>query len=119
MTIRLYFDEDALRHALVESMRKRGVDVVTPLDVGMVQKTDEQQLEYATAQYRCIYSFNMGDFCRIHSEWMAVNRQHAGIIVARQRQYSVGEQMRRLLKLVGNRSTEDMNNRLEFLSDWS
>ncbi len=46
------------------------------------------------------------------------NVVHAGIILARQRQYSVGEQMRRLLKLVGAMSAEDMQDRLEFLSDW-
>lgn len=28
MTIRLYFDEDSMRHALVEALRIRGVDVL-------------------------------------------------------------------------------------------
>jgi hypothetical protein len=119
VTVRLYFDEDTVRHALVEALRKRGVDVVTPLDVGMIQKTDEEQLEYAAPQGRTLYTFNMGDFCRIHSEWMAANRDHAGIIVARQQRCSVDEQLRCLLKLIGTRSADDLRNRLEFLSDWS
>ena len=57
MTIRLYFDEDSMRHALVEALRKRGVDVLTPLEVGSTEQADEQQLEYAAAQGRTIYSF--------------------------------------------------------------
>jgi hypothetical protein len=50
---------------------------------------------------------------------MAANRDHTGIIVARQQRYSVGEQLGRLLKLIGTRSADEMQNRLEFLSDWN
>lgn len=67
---------------------------------------------------RVIDSFNVGDFCRIHALWLMRHTAHAGIILSRQRQFSVGDQMRRLLKLVGTLSAEDMQNRLEFLSDW-
>ena len=31
---------------------------------------------------------------------------------------SVGEQMRRLLRLIAARTAEDMRNRIEFLSNW-
>jgi len=34
VTIRLYFDEDTVRHGLVAALRRRGVEVVTPLDAG-------------------------------------------------------------------------------------
>ena len=118
MTIRLYFDEDSMRHALVEALRKRNVDTLTAFEAGTTEQTDEQQLEYAAARGRAIYSFNVGDFCRIHSEWLVRHKSHAGIILARQRQFSVGEQMRRLLRLIGTMSAEDMQDRLEFLSDW-
>ena len=118
MTIRLYFDEDSMRHALVEALRKRGVDVLTPLEVGSTEQTDEQQLEYAATQGRAIYSFNVGDFCRIHAEWLRQHKSHTGIVLAHQQQFSVGEQMRRLLRLSGMVTAEDMQDRLEFLSDW-
>jgi hypothetical protein len=114
----LYFDEDSMRHALVEALRKRGVDLLTPLDVGSTERTDEQQLEYAAAQGRAIYSFNVGDFCRIHAEWLSQHKSHAGIVLAHQQQFSVGEQMKRLLRLIGMVTAEDMQDRLEFLSDW-
>jgi hypothetical protein len=42
----------------------------------------------------------------------------AGIILARQQHYSVGEQMRRLLKLIAALSAEEMQNHIEFVSAW-
>ena len=63
-------------------------------------------------------SFNRGHFCRLHARWLAEQRPHAGILVARQQPYSIGRQMRRLLRLVAAQTAEEMQNRLEFLSDW-
>jgi hypothetical protein len=118
VTVRLYCDEDSMRHALVSALRKRGIDVLTALEAGTTEQTDEQQLTFATAQGRVIYSFNVGDFCHLHSQWLAARRSHAGIVLAQQQQFPVGEQLRRLARLVGALSAEEMRNRLEFLSDW-
>ena len=107
-----------MRHALVVGLRKRGVDRLTALEAGTTKETDEQQLAFAAAQGRAIYSFNVGDFCRLHSQWLAEPRRHAGIILARQQQFPVGEQMRRVVRLVGTLSEEEMRNRLELLGDW-
>ena len=49
---------------------------------------------------------------------LAQGKSHAGIILARQQHYSVGEQMRRLLKLIATKSAEEMKNQVEFLSAW-
>ena len=43
MRIRLYFDEDSARHSLARELRFRGADVVTTIETGMAQKTDEEQ----------------------------------------------------------------------------
>ena len=118
MTIRLYCDEDSMQHALVLALRKRGVDVATALEAGATEETDERQLALAAELGRAVYSFNVGDFCHLHSQWLAESRSHAGIVLARQQQFSVGEQMRRLLRLIGAVSAEEMQNRIEFLGDW-
>jgi hypothetical protein len=118
MTIRLYFDEDSMRQALVQALRARAVDVVTALDVGMIEVADEEHLEWAAAQGRVLYSFNVGDFNSLHTAWLSQGRSHAGIILAPQQRFSVGEQMRRLLNLIATQSTETMRDRLEFLSAW-
>ncbi len=119
MTVRLYVDEDAMDRHLVEALRARGVDVVTASDAGMVERTDSDHLEYAAAQGRVLYSFNVADFYRVHSAFLMQGRSHAGIVLARQQHYSVGEQMRRLLRLIATKSAEEMKNEVEFLSAWS
>lgn len=88
------------------------------LDSGMIERSDEDHLEYATKEGRVLYSFNVGDFYRLHQEYLAEGKSHAGIILARQQRYMVGEQMRRLLKLIAAKSAEKMKNRVEFLSAW-
>jgi hypothetical protein len=47
---------------------------------------------------------------------MSTGRRHGGIIVSDQVQ--VGVIVRRLLKLLSVRSATDMQDRLEFLSNW-
>lgn len=99
-------------------LRKRGVDVLTSLEAGTTEETDDAQLAFATAQGRGIYFFNVGDFYDLHSRWLSAQRSHAGIVLAQPQQFSVGEQFRRLVRLVNALSPEKMQNRLEFLSDW-
>lgn len=85
----------------------------------MIEHEDDEHLAYAAAQDRVIFSFNIGDFCRLHAEFLADQKSHAGIVVSRQQRYSIGEQMRRLLKLIGTKTADEMRNQLEFLTDWS
>jgi predicted nuclease of predicted toxin-antitoxin system len=116
--IRLYFDEDSMRRSLVRALRARGVDVITALEAGMIEREDAEHLDYATEQGRVLCTFNVGDFYRLHADYVAHGRSHAGIILMRQQYYSVGEQMRRLLKLMASKSADEMKNWVEFLSAW-
>jgi hypothetical protein len=116
--LRLYFDEDSLRHALVVALRARGIDVMTALEAGRGGRSDEDHLEYATSQGRVLYTFNIADFYQLHTDWLNGARSHAGLILCQQQQYSIGEQLRRLLNLIAARSAEDMIDRAEFLSTW-
>jgi predicted nuclease of predicted toxin-antitoxin system len=116
--IRLYFDEDSMRRGLVRALRARGMDVITALDAEMVERRDEEHLDYATEQGRVLCSFNVADYCRLHSSYLAQGKPHAGIILMRQQHYSVGEQMRRLLGLAASKSGDEMKNWIDFLSAW-
>jgi hypothetical protein len=118
MLIRLYLDEDAMDDDLVQALRVRGVDVETALDAQLIAHSDEEQLAYAASVRRTLYTFNVSDFMRLHSAYMAEGRTHAGIIFGQQQRYSVGEQMRRLRRLISLRSVEAMQNTFEFLSNW-
>jgi hypothetical protein len=117
MRVRLYLDEDASRHSLARELRLRGADVITAPEAAMTQKSDEEQLVWATNNGLALYSFNRGDFCRLHTAWLQAERSHGGVILSRQ-DLGVGEQMRRLLRLINQLTAEQMRNRLEFLSAW-
>jgi Domain of unknown function (DUF5615) len=116
MKLALYIDEDAMDTDLVQALRVRGVDVTTPKESKAEGWTDEQQLELATAQHRALYSFNVKDYMPLHSRFLGEGKSHAGIILAEQRQYSIGEQLRRLLTLVSTKSAEEMRDQVMFLS---
>jgi hypothetical protein len=118
MTIRLYIDEDAMAEALVQALTERGVDVTTANRENMVCRPDPEHLACATDLGCVLYSFNVRDFCQIHSEWLTANRPHAGIIVVSQKKFSIGEQMRRLLRIINTLTAEEMINSLEFLGSW-
>lgn len=118
MKIRLYLDEDAMDGDLVDALRLRGVDITTALSEGMIHRDDRDHLDYATSHGRVLYSFNMGDYLELHAEYLEQGKHHAGLILAQQQKFSLGEQMRRLLKIVNNRTAEAMQDQVEFLSVW-
>lgn len=113
---RLYLDEDTIKGALIQALQNADLDVVTVADVGRLGYCDREQLIWAAEQERVIYSFNIGDFCRLHSNFIAEKKNHTGIVLARQQQYSVGQQLRGLLKLAADKSAQEMVNNLMFLS---
>ena len=116
--VRLYFDADSMQRGVLAGLRARGVDATTALEGGMADRSDEEQLEFARSQGGVLFTFNASDFCRIHAELLAEGKSHAGIVVAPQQRYSIGERVRRLLKLLAAKTAEDMQNQLEFLSQW-
>ncbi|PSB30071.1 DUF5615 family PIN-like protein [Stenomitos frigidus] len=113
--IRLFIDEDSMDHRVVNALRSRGVDVTTVGEVRTTGFSDAEQLELATEQQRVLYTFNVGDFCQLHNIYMAEGRTHTGIMISSQ-DYAIGEQMRRVLKLMATESAESMINQLVFLS---
>lgn len=116
--IRVYLDEDAAHRSLVDALRSRGVTVLTALEVGLSGTPDEDQLRFA-AEHGCVlYSHNTSDFYRLHTEWISAGRGHAGMILAPQQRFSVGEQLRRILRIRATASAANMRNRIEFLTNW-
>ena len=114
--IKLYLDEDAQRTDLIQALRARRVDVETASEANLLGQPDDVQLEYATAQGRVVFTFNRGDFFRLHTEWLNRDQHHAGIILSDQ--LGTGAVIRRLLQLVDAKSADEMHDWLEFLSNW-
>ena len=115
--IQLYLDEDAESKKLLQALRSRGVDVTSAAEMEMLSCSDEAHLSLAWEHQRSLYSFNARDFYRLHTVWLKQGNSHAGIILGQQSS-SIGEQMRRLLRLIAAKSAEEMQNQVEFLSDW-
>ena len=111
----LYVDEDAGEHAVIEGLRARNIDVLTTIEAGQLGNDDPSQLEFASSIGRSIYTFNVGDFARLHNDYLTRNKIHAGIIVIPDQRYSIGEKVRRLASFISCTSAEAMVNRLEFL----
>jgi Domain of unknown function (DUF5615) len=114
----LYFDEDSVNRALIRALRARGMDVTNAVDAGHAGSPDRVQLEHATADGRVLFTYNVGDFLALHTQFRQEGRSHAGLILAVQQRYTVGEQLRRILRMNRERSSEDMRNRVEFLGSW-
>ena len=115
-SIKLYLDEDTISRALIRALRARGVDVLTAQEAEQMGASDDEQLVFAAAQGRTIFTFNTRDFAALHTEYLSRQQTHAGIIVSDQIQ--VGLIVKRLLKLLDAKSAEEMQNWLEFLSNW-
>ena len=108
-----------MKRTLVKALRTRGVDVLTAFEAYMIDREDDEHLDYATAQGRVLYTFNVGHFYDLHRTYLEVGQSHGGMILAQQKRYSVGEQMRRLLRLIATKTAEEMKNHVEFLSAWN
>lgn len=118
MRIRLYLDEDAMSRSLARELRARGIGVTTALAERMLGEDDVTQIEFAHAEGRVIYTYNVADFYRLHTQYLSEGKPHSGIILVHQKRFALGEQIRRVLKLVTTLSAEDMQSRAEFLSVW-
>jgi Domain of unknown function (DUF5615) len=115
--IHLYIDEDSQDQSLLRALRARQIDVLTVRDTDTYGLSDIEQLRLATQQNRVLYSHNIRDFCQLHTDFITNNENHTGIALLAQ-DYSVGEQVRAILEFIAARTAEDMQNQLEFLSQY-
>ena len=81
--IRLYLDED-VHKKVAAALRIRGYDVVSAHEERKWGISDFQQLEYAVSQSRAIFTFNVGDFIKLHDEYTQNNKSHFGILFSKQ-----------------------------------
>lgn len=118
MQIRLYLDEDSRSKALAHNLRLRGIDITTVAEERRQGLSDLEQLEFATSEGRVICTGNVGDFLQLHTEFLSSGKAHTGIIIIPRQVFSIGEQIRRLLRLIKTKSAESMWDNMEFLGNW-
>jgi predicted nuclease of predicted toxin-antitoxin system len=106
--IKFYLDEH-VHPAVAAGLRRRGVDVLTTKEAGMLSATDVEHLALAASEARVIFTQD-DDFLRLHAR----GQTHAGIVYARQRT-AVGHIVRGLMLIYQVLSAEEMHNHIEFL----
>ncbi len=113
-----YLDEDVIQKSLITALLKENLDILTTADVNRLGYSDEQQLIWAKEQNRVIYTFNVGDFCRLHKKFIPQGKNHAGIVLGQQQRYSIGQQLQGLLNITAQISSEQIQNKIIFLSNY-
>ena len=111
--IKLYLDED-VPESIAKALRLRGYNVTTVKEAGRKGLTDIDQLKYASSENRVIFTFNVADFCKIHSEFITKGFNHSGIILSKQ--LPIGIIFKALLRLLPNVTPEKVKNNLLWLS---
>ena len=104
----LFLDGDSCDSDFVAALRNRNVDVTSVIEVGFEERSDEDQMLWATSAGRVIYTFNARHFCQLHSTFLEAGRDHAGIVIGQQQRFSIGEQLRRMFRILNARSSSEM-----------
>jgi len=111
--IKIYADEN-VNGAIVQGLRRRGVEIQSTYEAGNLGNSDEEQLEYAVAQNACLFTHD-DDLLVIADQWQKAGKDHNGIIFVHQEKLSIGEIISRIKLLVDILAPEEMKNHIEFL----
>ncbi len=107
--IRFHLDEN-VDPAVAEGLRRRGADVTTSQEAGLLQSSDAQQLAFALAESRTIVTHDE-DFLAVASQ----GAPHAGSAYCHQEFRSIGQIIAGLMLIRDCLSPEEMRNHVEFL----
>jgi hypothetical protein len=112
---RLHLDADASIKALYRALVTRGHDVTrTPTEWMPLDASDEAQLLGATAQGRCIFTFNVRDFVSLAKRYP----QHRGIILAAQKSWTLSGLIAALDRLLTETEAADWVGQIRWLNQW-
>lgn len=107
--VKFYMDEHVPR-AVIEGLRRRGVDVRTVSEAGMLRAPDDDHLKLAHREGRVMFTQDE-DFLRLH----AAGTPHAGIVYIHQQSASISVMVHGLILIYEVLEADEMENHLEFL----
>ena len=113
--LRLHLDADVSIKALHSALTDRGHDVTrTPNEWITEDASDEIQLLKATAQGRCIFTFNIKDFSALAIQYPEHNR----IILAAQSSWNLSDLIKALDRLLSETQSEEWLGQIRWLNQW-
>lgn len=113
MALMFFFDE-CVDEDIAAALRAHRVDVITTTDLARKGISDEEQLAFAYAESRVIYTVDH-DFLRLADEYLEQSRPFAGVAYHRPGQRSKQEIIEALLLMNAVYDASDMENRVEFI----
>ena len=112
---KLHLDADTSIRVLHRTLIERGFDVTrTPSDWMLRDASDDVQLLGATAQGRCIFTFNIRDFSVLAQQYP----HHHGIILAAQSSWSLSDLIKALTRLLEGTKVNEWPGQVRWLNDW-
>lgn len=107
--VRLYLDED-VHKKIATALRLKGYDVLSAHETGKGGLSDVEQFEFAVSEQRAIFTFNIGDFSKLHNEFINMGKSHYGVILSKQ--IPIGENIKRLTKFLFEHKDMKISNRI-------
>ena len=112
---RLHLDADASIKSLYRALRERGHDVTrTPAEWMPLDASDEMQLLGATAQGRCLFTFNVRDLLALARH----HPYHAGVILASQSSWTLTGLIAALDRLLSSTHADDWLGVARWPNEW-
>lgn len=109
MKVRYYLDEN-VQVVIAEQLTRRGIDVLTVRDLGLLGDEDINHLQRATELGRVLCTHD-ADYVE-----MAVSGvEHAGIVIGKQYKHTIGDWVNFLELVHGVYEAEEMRNLVEYV----
>lgn len=107
--IRFYLDEN-VQTVIAEQLKRRGIEVVTVRELGLLGDEDINHLERA-AQMGYVLCTHDSDYVDLAAD----GREHAGIVFGQQHKHTIGDWVKLLELIHGIYSSDEMRNLVEYL----
>ncbi|MDE3075001.1 MAG: DUF5615 family PIN-like protein [Chloroflexota bacterium] len=78
--VSLYLDENLAKSSIARQLQAAGFSIYTPQASETRTFDDPPALDAATQFGAVLVTYNKGDFEKLHKEWQAAGRDHAGIL---------------------------------------
>jgi hypothetical protein len=109
MELRFHLDEN-VPHAIANGLQRRGINVTTTKEAGLLGASDEEHLAYAHADNRVIFSCD-DDFLSLASRGIV----HSGIAFCHPKARTIGQIVNGLVALWRAKTAEEMRGQIHFL----